>query len=140
VLTVPVNASLTATNANESYGIAILTKGGFLTGKAKELCNILSETLDMTFFFPNTASALDSILSVISNLTTDQLAGIFAYHSVKGFVGYSSLLRNGTVLQSVQGENLTIYTDNDGSKYVNNAKILETDYLLSNGVFHTIDK
>ena len=140
MLTIPVNDSLTASRANLSYGLAILTKGGLLSGEAKETGNALAEETDMTFFLPNTASVLDNIISITGNLTTDQLVDLFDYHIVKGFVGYSSLLHDGMVLPTVQGQNLTIYVEKDGSMYVNDAKILATDYLLSNGVLHTIDR
>lgn len=42
-------------------------------------------------------------------------------------------------LTTLQGANLTIRVGDDGSKFVNGAKILETDFLVANGVLHTID-
>jgi uncharacterized surface protein with fasciclin (FAS1) repeats len=45
---------------------------------------------------------------------------------------------NGTVLTTAQGDNLTI-TVNGNDTYINSAKILTPDYLIVNGVIHTID-
>lgn len=56
-----------------------------------------------------------------------------------GFVGVSSDLTNMEVIRTVQGSNLTIFVGPDGSKYVNNVRIIATDYLINNGVLHTID-
>lgn len=63
----------------------------------------------------------------------------FQYHVVPKYVGYSSSLKNGTTLTTVEGTNLTITTHGEDI-YVNAAKITTTDYLVSNGVIHVIDK
>ena len=69
MLTIPVNDSLTATRANLSYGLAIFTKGRLLSGKAKDTGNMLAEEADMTFFLPSTASVLENVTNITSNLT-----------------------------------------------------------------------
>lgn len=45
---------------------------------------------------------------------------------------------NTTVLKSLQGHNLTI-TFTDNSLFVNQARIIQQDLLLSNGVLHIVD-
>ena len=93
----------------------------------------------MTYFFPNTAGALATFKSMSSALTQQQRNTILEYHVVTGFVGVSSVLTNKEVIRTVQGSNLTIFVGPDGSKFVNDVKIIATDYLINNGVLHTID-
>ncbi|KAK5019021.1 hypothetical protein LTR60_000443, partial [Cryomyces antarcticus] len=50
---------------------------------------------------------------------------------------YSSLLKDGSTFQTIQGNNVTITVEN-GSTYVNDAKIIDRDFLTSNGVIHVI--
>ena len=61
-----------------------------------------------------------------------------AYHFLKGQVKYSTNLTDGLRLQTVQGEDVTITLWN-GSIYVNAARIIDPDYLISTGVLHLID-
>ncbi len=70
-----------------------------------------------------------------------ELAKVLDYHIVNGsnFVGYSSNLPNGTVLKSLQGGNLTV-TFASNSIFVNSAKVIQQDLLISNGVLHVLDK
>ena len=56
-----------------------------------------------------------------------------------GEVAYSSLLTDGKTLQTVLGSDVAI-TVRNGSIYVNAAKIVDPDYLLSNGVLHILDR
>jgi uncharacterized surface protein with fasciclin (FAS1) repeats len=93
----------------------------------------------VTYFFPNTAGALAMFKSMSSALTHQQRDAMLEYHVVTGFVGVSSDLTNMEVIRTVQGSNLTIFVGPDGSKFVNNVKIIATDYLINNGVLHTID-
>jgi hypothetical protein len=58
---------------------------------------------------------------------------------VHGEVAYSSLLTDGKTLQTVIGSDVTI-TVRNGSIYVNAAKVVDPDYLLSNGVLHILDR
>lgn len=69
-----------------------------------------------------------------------ELSKILDYHVINGtnFVGYSSNLPNGTILKTRQGGNLSI-TFASNSLFVNSARVLQEDILLSNGVMHVID-
>jgi uncharacterized surface protein with fasciclin (FAS1) repeats len=69
----------------------------------------------------------------------DQVTDILTYHVVNGTVGYSSTLKNGTSLMTLEGGNITI-TINNGSVFVNDAKVIVSDVLVAGGVVHVIDK
>ncbi len=92
---------------------------------------------DVTIFAPSNA-AFGAIGSALGSLSVSQLTSILTYHVVAGTVGYSSLLSN-TTLKTVNGGSVTI-TIEDGSVFVNSAKVIIPDVLVSNGVVHVIDK
>lgn len=52
-------------------------------------------------------------------------------------MGYSTLLSN-TTLPTVGGGNVTIRVEN-GSVFVNSAKVIIPDVLVANGVVHVLD-
>ena len=94
---------------------------------------------DLTIFAPNN-DAIQNLGTTLSSLSVDDLGQLVDYHIVNAshFVGYSSNLPNGTVLQTRQGSNITI-TFAGNSIYVNSAQIIQSDLLLSNGVLHVIN-
>jgi uncharacterized surface protein with fasciclin (FAS1) repeats len=49
------------------------------------------------------------------------------------------MLTDGLSLKTTNGANLTIHVQGDKT-YVNAARILSTDYIISNGVVHIIDR
>jgi uncharacterized surface protein with fasciclin (FAS1) repeats len=57
---------------------------------------------------------------------------------VTGTVGYSPLLTN-TTLKTVGGGNVTITVEN-GTVFVNSAKVVTPNVLVANGVVHVIDR
>jgi hypothetical protein len=61
------------------------------------------------------------------------------YGCIHGEVAYSSLLTDGKTLQTMAGRDVAI-TVRNGSIYVNSAKVVDPDYLLSNGVLHILDR
>ncbi|KAI9870631.1 MAG: hypothetical protein M1830_004025 [Pleopsidium flavum] len=129
VLTVPQNISATAVAAN-------------LTSLAGALMNAkLVETLDtardVTVFAPNNA-AFQAIGSALPNMTTEELTRILEYHVCNGTVEYSSMLKNNTMLKTMNGDNLTVTMVN-GTTFVNSAKVVMPDVLVANGVVHVID-
>ena len=73
-------------------------------------------------------------------MSVKELANVLNYHVVNGshFVGYSANLTNGTQLQTRQGGKITV-TFASNSLYVNSARVLQSDILLSNGVLHVVD-
>lgn len=105
------------------------------------MTGILEETPNLTFFVPNN-DAFQSLGSTLSNMSSTDLRKLLSYHVVNSSafpgVAYSTKLLNGTVLPSLQGGNLTI-TFASNSLFVNQARIIQGDLLLANGVMHILD-
>jgi len=66
-----------------------------------------------------------------------KLVAILTYHVVPGKVLASQVTKMNSA-KTVNGESLTISVNN-GSVMVDNAKVVKTDILCSNGVIHVID-
>ncbi|KAH8811280.1 FAS1 domain-containing protein [Xylogone sp. PMI_703] len=124
--------------ANLSFFVALLTKGGFLDTDRDEFATQMEYLPDVTYFAPNSAAALANFLSP-DTVSPERLTSLFDYHVVTGFIGYSPTLSDKLTLQTVQGTNLTIRVGPDGTRWVNGAKIITSDYMISNGVLHTLD-
>ncbi|MCJ1436384.1 hypothetical protein MMC27_005763 [Xylographa pallens] len=105
---------------------------------------------DLTIFAPNN-DALQSIASSFASMTVQDFTALVEYHIVPSntTVYYSANLPNGAVAQNgsvfntttlttLQGGNLTI-TFVANSLFVNQARVIQQDLLLSNGVLHIID-
>jgi uncharacterized surface protein with fasciclin (FAS1) repeats len=73
-----------------------------------------------------------------SNISDESVLATAEYSIVSGIVAYSSLLTNGSSFKTIQGGEITITVLN-GSIYADSSKILEKDYLISNGVLHILD-
>jgi hypothetical protein len=87
----------------------------------------------MSSFIPNRT------LTDFSSLPTDVLFDIETYHFVQGGqVYYSPDLIDGLQMQSVEGRNLTVTVAPNGTKYINDAEIIYSDYLTNNGVLHVL--
>jgi uncharacterized surface protein with fasciclin (FAS1) repeats len=130
VLTLPVNVSETLTAAGLSSLRGALNQTNLL--------DTVNSTPNITIFAPNNA-ALQAIGGGLANLTPDQITDVLTYHAVVAATpGYSSGLRNGTVLKALNGKDLTI-TINGGRVFVNNARVITPDVLIANGVVHVID-
>lgn len=91
---------------------------------------------DITIFAP-TNGAFAKAAKTIDSLPESAVKGALTYHVVKG-VGFSTGLKNGQQLPTVNGKPLTIKIEG-GNVYVNNAKVIKTDLLTKNGVVHVID-
>ncbi|KAH6718692.1 FAS1 domain-containing protein [Leptodontidium sp. MPI-SDFR-AT-0119] len=138
VLQIPKREPIVVRDAKLSFFVGLLTEGGFLSTERDEFTTQLTNIPDTVYFAPNTEQAL-SQFSNITVASTDQLSDLLKYHVVSGRLLYSTDLKDGMNLTTLQGANLTIRVGDDGSKFVNGAKILETDFLVANGVLHTID-
>jgi uncharacterized surface protein with fasciclin (FAS1) repeats len=105
------------------------------------LAAFLNETSNLTIFAPNNA-ALESVASALESLSDDPTAftKLLDYHIVVGQGGplYSTNLTNGTTLRTLAGETLSISMIAN-SRFVNSARILTPDLLISNGVMHVLD-
>jgi uncharacterized surface protein with fasciclin (FAS1) repeats len=128
VLTVPGNDTETLVAANLTAAAGALAQ--------TNLAQNVSSLSDVTIFAPSN-EAFSSISNLVANLSSDQLASILSYHVVQGTVAYSTRIQNGTV-KAVSGGDLHI-TVNNGTVYVNSAKVIQANILVNNGVIHVID-
>ena len=104
--------------------------------------SLVNDTLyspDLTYFIPNTAAALASTLNA-SFETQQNFGELLGYHILSGTVAYSTSLTNGSQFTTLSGLPLMVTVLDDGTKYINSAKVLSSDYLVSNGVMHVIDR
>jgi hypothetical protein len=123
------NISSTATAAN-------LTKLVSALGTA-ELVSTLDGLKDVTVFAPSDA-AFTNIESALPGLSKEQLTSILTYHVVNGTVAYSPSLTDDQKVRTLNGAEVTISIE-DGSVFVNSAKVVLADVLVANGVVHVID-
>ncbi|KAA6411400.1 MAG: hypothetical protein FRX48_04680 [Lasallia pustulata] len=117
-----------------------VTAAGGATAVAN-MTDFLDEFHDLTFFVPDN-NAFQNLGSTLSTMSPSNLEKLLSYHIVDSSkfrgVAYGTKLFNGTVLPSLQGGNLTI-TFASNSLFVNQARIIQGDLLLANGVMHIID-
>lgn len=130
VLSVPSNISYSA----EEAGLTAVA--GAL--QAEDLTASIDTTPNVTVFAPDN-SAFQAIDSVLGNFTTDQLTGVLGYHVVEGTVAYSTYLANNTQFTTLDGQNLTVRVEN-GSIFVDSARVTRPNLLVANGVVHVIDR
>ena len=91
---------------------------------------------DLTIFVPSN-DAFRAIEATLQGASIDAVRDILRYHAVTGSVVFSSDVTNTTV-KTVAGPELTLSVVN-GEVFVNKAKVILPDVLLSNGVMHIID-
>ncbi|KAL1798854.1 hypothetical protein ACET3X_002891 [Alternaria dauci] len=92
---------------------------------------------DFTIFVP-TDEAFESIGSVLEAADQTTLQEVLKYHIIPSNVIFSTALGNVTV-KSLQGADLVFTVLEDGSAWVNGAKIVYANTILFNGVAHVID-
>ncbi|KAK0666879.1 FAS1 domain-containing protein [Cercophora samala] len=97
----------------------------------------LTNARDITLFAPNNG-AFDAIGNLVSELTVEQLTGILGYHVIVGQTVYSSQIEDGATATTFQGGDITLRVE-DGSVFVNSARVVKADVLCANGVIHIID-
>lgn len=141
---VPPQSFLQSTDAFNLSSVA----GAF--DSTKNLSTYVDTHKDLTIFAPK-SSALAAVASTLNSLSADDLVRLLEYHVIEGNgqVYYTSNLPNGstlangtvyntTTIRSGLGANLTI-TFQGNSLFVNSARVVQQDLLLSNGVLHVID-
>ncbi|WJG35922.1 FAS1 domain-containing protein [Fusarium oxysporum Fo47] len=128
VLEIPMNLSATTIAANLTAVTGAIS--------AAHLTNDLIDMQNIMVFAPNNG-AFAAIASVVGSLSDDDLQSILQYHIVQGRVEYSTTLENGT-LRTVEGSDLNISVE-DGTIYVDEARVILPDVLISNGVVHVVD-
>ncbi|KJZ68209.1 hypothetical protein HIM_10288 [Hirsutella minnesotensis 3608] len=128
VLEIPRSLVDTTTQANLTDLQAALTRAN--------LVNTLAQSRDITVFAPNNA-AFQAIASTAQNLSVEDLQSVLSYHVVPG-VAYSTIITNGTV-KSLEGSNLNLTVEDNGSIFVNGVHVVTPDVLIKNGVLHIVD-
>ncbi|MBE0699113.1 MAG: fasciclin domain-containing protein, partial [Anaerolineaceae bacterium] len=78
-----------------------------------------------------------TLTSLLKPENKDQLTAILTYHVVAGRVMAADVVKL-TSADTVNGKSVTIKVE-DGKVYVNDAQVIITDILTSNGVIHVID-
>ncbi|CAK7233261.1 hypothetical protein SBRCBS47491_008548 [Sporothrix bragantina] len=131
VLSIPgdLNSTLVAANLTSADG-ALAKAGTDLTSQLAGLKNV-------TVFVPSN-SAFAAIANIAGNWTSSQVVDVLKYHVIDGTVDYSTLLKNNTQAATLGGANVTFTVDN-GTIFVDSARIVEKDVLINNGVVHVID-
>jgi uncharacterized surface protein with fasciclin (FAS1) repeats len=103
------------------------------------LVNTLIGKGPFTVFAPTDAAFAKipnaTLKTLLANKT--QLTAVLTYHVVPGKV-MSTDLKNGMMVKTVQGENLSIKLAN-GGVMVNNANVTKANIVCENGVIHAID-
>ena len=109
--------------------------------KAAGLIETLKSAGPFTIFAPTDEAfaklPTGTIESLLQPENKGKLAGILTYHAVAGAVMAKDVVHLKTA-KTVNGQDLTIKTSN-GSVMVNNAGVVQTDIICSNGVIHVID-
>ncbi|CAG9942442.1 unnamed protein product [Clonostachys rosea f. rosea IK726] len=129
VLTIPLNLSATAIEANLTAAAGALT--------AANLTEPLDEATNITVFAPLNQGFAD-IANILQNLSSSDLSTVLQYHVLEGVVAYSTDFQNGT-LETAGGETLNV-TVLGSDIYVDSAKVVQPDVLIANGVVHVIDR
>ncbi|KAJ4140063.1 hypothetical protein NW768_001415 [Fusarium equiseti] len=109
----------------------------FLGGLFKAgLMPSLADRNDITVFAPRD-QAMENVGSTLNSMSAKELARVMGYHIVPGKVLVSTSLVNDTTLNTLAGEK-TYIRQVGNEKFINSAKIITTDILISNGILHII--
>ena len=109
--------------------------------KAAGLVETLKGAGPFTIFAPTDEAFAKLPAGTIENLLRPEnkakLAGILTYHAVAGTVMAKDVVNLKTA-KTINGQDLTVKASN-GSVMVNNAGVVQTDIVCTNGVIHVID-
>jgi uncharacterized surface protein with fasciclin (FAS1) repeats len=107
--------------------------------KAAGLVETLSGPGPFTVFAPTDEAFAKLPAGTVEALLQDKakLTSILTYHVVSGKYMAADVLKTSS-LESVQGQKISISLK-DGAPMADNAKIIKTDIVCSNGVIHVID-
>ena len=109
---------------------------------AAELVDTLNSAGPFTVFAPTDEAFVAAITALETTaeelLARDDLAGILTYHAVAGAVLAGDLAAGEQAVASVAGPELTITVSEEGVT-VNEANVVMTDIVGTNGVVHVID-
>ena len=124
-------------NINTVARLSTLSKAIISTG----ILSNLSEDGPITLFAPDDSAFAKLPHGAVENLLKPTMkysfSNILNYHIVKGAV-YSSDLKDGQVLKTIEGKELEVSIKN-GKIKINNANVTIRDIYTSNAVIHLID-
>lgn len=135
VLTIPIPAPATITQAGLNDLIALLNLGGWLTNPVSAQTVIDLENLSC---FGANNPQYSSSYTGYEGLDSASLLEVFEYALVAGPVAYSTHLKNGTVLKTLAGKDITV-TIVGNDIYLDASRISLRDYITSNGVVQVLD-
>lgn len=104
------------------------------------LVDPVNSLTDVTIFAPSN-DAFEAIGSALRMIAPQDLANILGYHVLTQQVQFSTDLLGADqmTLSTLQGQNITVRRDG-AQLFVNSAKVLIADVLVTNGVVHVLDK
>ena len=110
--------------------------------QAADLVSTLQSDGPFTVFAPTDQAfaklPAETLASLLKPENKDQLVSILTYHVVPGKVLASDVVEL-ELAKTVNGKNVEIDV-NDGGVKIDNATVVQTDILTSNGVIHVIDE
>jgi uncharacterized surface protein with fasciclin (FAS1) repeats len=137
---VPLQMAVLLLQTNFNYYVAGLYEVGIISPTSYDPVGDAVNASDVTFFIPNSAEALNAFTDITQNISTKAgVLDVLKYHIVPNNLVYSTQFVNGMQMTTATGANVTI-TKQNGEIFVNQARIITPDYLVSNGVVHVIDK
>lgn len=113
----------------------------FMSGvDSADLSDLFIGTGPFTAFVPSNEAVekfgKDKWDNLLKPENKDQLASILIYHIVPG--KYLEKNLKSRTLKTINGKNIQVTVEN-GEIHINNAKVIKTDMIGSNGVIHEID-
>lgn len=107
--------------------------------QAGDLVETLKGSGPFTVFAPTDEAFAKLPSGTVNALLQDkpQLRSVLTYHVVPGKMMAADVLKQES-LRTVNGQKLTLRVKN-GTVWVNNARVVQTDVVASNGVIHVID-
>ena len=110
--------------------------------KTAGLVDQLNADAKVTIFAPSDSAFASlpegTFAKLMENANKEELKKILSYHVVADSLTTGNL-RNGQVLQTIEGEEIRISLANEEAK-VNGTKLVKTNIAAANGVIHVIDK
>lgn len=98
---------------------------------------------NMTLFAPNDAafqaSGISSFAAILA-MPQDQVRSLVLYHLLYGRASATAIPAGLNSVQMASQSTAFINKTNDGSIYVNNAKLTQTDIVVANGYIHVVDR
>lgn len=136
-LEIPRDIAAALSQANLSYAVEILVKGNAFNHGNQDIGIEILSANDITLLMPNSAAAVSHF-----NTTGKSQSDIFKqiqYHTLDRLL-YSTDFVNGTELMTRAGFPILVTVGDDGTVYINTAKVTSVDYFTANGAFHIIDE